>query len=121
MIATDVDEDLLARVGRLRNAPAGRAVDPEAIPAAAAEIGAVDALFNCAGVVHGGTILDCDEAAWAFSTNLNVTAQYRMIRAFLPAMLDGRRRLDRQHRRRCAPLDQGRAQPLRLRRHQGRR
>ena len=86
VIATDVNEALLAQV---EGCEARRldVLDPEAIKALAAELGAIDVLFNCAGVVHSGTILDCDEAAWAFSTDLNVTAQYRMIRAFLPAML----------------------------------
>ncbi|MEE4142177.1 SDR family oxidoreductase [Pseudomonas viridiflava] len=50
-------------------------------------IGPVDVLFNCAGYVHAGTILDCDEAAWQRSMDLNVTAMYRMIQAFLPGML----------------------------------
>ncbi len=50
--------------------------------------GGVDVLFNCAGFVAHGTILDCDEDQWAFSNDLNVTAMYRMCRAFLPAMLD---------------------------------
>ena len=63
-------------------------LDAAAISAAAAEIGAVDVLFNCAGFVHAGTILGCDEAAWDFSFDLNVKAQYRMIRAFLPGMLE---------------------------------
>ena len=62
--------------------------DPQAVTAAAAEVGAVDVLFNCAGFVAGGTILDCDEEQWAFSVDLNMTAMYRMIRAFLPAMLE---------------------------------
>ena len=62
-------------------------LDAGAIAAAAAEIGAPDVLFNCAGFVASGTILDCDEDQWAFSVNLNVTAMYRMIRAFLPAMI----------------------------------
>ena len=44
-------------------------------------------LFNCAGFVHHGSILDCDEAAWDFSFDLNVKAQYRVARAFLPAMI----------------------------------
>ncbi len=61
--------------------------DPTAISAAAADVGAIDVLFNCAGFVHHGTILECDEAAWAFSLDLNVTSMYRMARAFLPAML----------------------------------
>lgn len=62
--------------------------DPDAVKAIAAEFPQVNVLYNCAGFVHAGSILDCDEDAWAFSLNLNVTAQYRMIRAFLPAMLD---------------------------------
>jgi 2-keto-3-deoxy-L-fuconate dehydrogenase len=60
----------------------------EAIKAAAAEAGAVDILFNCAGTVQHGTILDCDDRAWQLSFDLNVTAMFRMIRAFLPAMLE---------------------------------
>jgi len=61
--------------------------DPAAIQRIAGELGAVDVLFNCAGFVHHGTILDCDEDAWNFSLDLNVTSAYRMTRAFLPAML----------------------------------
>ena len=86
VIATDLNEDLLAGVEGCE----GRRLDvrdPDAINALAAELGAIDVLFNCAGYVHSGTILDCDEQAWAFSNDLNVTAQYRAIRAFLPAML----------------------------------
>ncbi|HWU14529.1 MAG TPA: SDR family oxidoreductase [Caulobacter sp.] len=63
--------------------------DREAIRAIAEEFPQVDVLYNCAGFVHAGTILDCDEDDWAFSNALNVTAQYRMIRAFLPAMIRG--------------------------------
>ena len=63
-------------------------LDRRAITDLAAELGPIDVLFNCAGYVHSGTILDCDEAAWAFSNDLNVNAMYRMIRAFLPAMLE---------------------------------
>jgi len=44
-------------------------------------------LFNCAGFVHHGTILDCGEADWDFTLDLNLRGAYRMIRAFLPAML----------------------------------
>ena len=50
--------------------------------------GAVDVLFNCAGYVANGTILDCDEDQWTFSVDLNLTAMYRMCRAFLPGMLE---------------------------------
>jgi len=62
--------------------------DAEAIRALAAELGPIDILFNVAGYVHAGTILDCDEAAWAASLTLNMTAMYRTIRAFLPNMLE---------------------------------
>ena len=61
--------------------------DRDAVTRLAGKIGAVDALFNCAGFVHHGTILDCGEADWDFSMELNVGAAYRMIRAFLPAMI----------------------------------
>jgi len=53
----------------------------------AAEIGGIDILFNCAGFVHSGTILECEPNDWSFSFELNVTAMYRTIRAFLPGML----------------------------------
>ena len=59
-----------------------------AIDAICQQVGAIDVLFNCAGYVHSGALLECDEQAWQFSFDLNVTAMYRMIRAFLPGMLD---------------------------------
>jgi len=62
--------------------------DPAAVKALAEAYPTVDVLYNCAGFVHAGTILDCEEDDWAFSNSLNVTAQYRMIRAFLPRMLE---------------------------------
>lgn len=89
VIATDVN---LSRLGEL----AGTAgittrkldvLDKAAIEACARELGAVDVLFNCAGYVANGTILECDEDQWAFSNDLNVRAMYRMTRAFLPAMI----------------------------------
>jgi len=49
---------------------------------------AFDVLFNCAGVVHAGNVLECDERDWEFAWQLNVTAMYRMVRAILPQMLD---------------------------------
>ncbi|WP_426138961.1 SDR family oxidoreductase [Pseudomonas sp. DWP3-1-2] len=60
---------------------------PAAIDAICQQVGTVDVLFNCAGYVHNGALLDCDEQAWHCSFDLNVTAMYRMIRAFLPGML----------------------------------
>jgi 2-keto-3-deoxy-L-fuconate dehydrogenase len=89
VIATDVNAAKLAELDGMVGVET-RVLDvlnANAITAAAKEIGAVDVLFNCAGFVHHGSILDCDEAAWDFSFDLNVKAQYRMIRAFLPEML----------------------------------
>jgi 2-keto-3-deoxy-L-fuconate dehydrogenase len=62
-------------------------LDPAAIAGAAKEAGAVDVLFNCAGFVHHGTILECSEQDWDFSMNLNARSMYRMVKAFLPAMI----------------------------------
>ena len=61
--------------------------DAAAIERLANELGPLDVLFNCAGVVHSGNILECSEKDWNFALDLNVTAMYRMIRAFLPGML----------------------------------
>lgn len=88
VIATDINEDALKELAghgletRLLNVR-----DPAAVVAIAAQVGAVDVLFNCAGFVANGTILDCSEEEWAFSFDLNVTAMYRMSKAFLPAMI----------------------------------
>ncbi|MCC5982810.1 MAG: SDR family oxidoreductase [Rhodobacteraceae bacterium] len=92
IIATDINPDTLAS---LSTEAEGLALetrlldvrDPDAVAALAADLPAPDVLFNCAGFVAHGTILDCDEDAWAFSLDLNMTAMYRMIRAFLPGML----------------------------------
>lgn len=61
--------------------------DPDNIAAVLARTGPLDVLFNCAGYVANGTILDCAESDWALSFDLNVTGAYRLIRAALPAML----------------------------------
>jgi 2-keto-3-deoxy-L-fuconate dehydrogenase len=87
VIATDVNEGLLTQVAGCEPRRLD-VLNRRAITDLAAELGSIDVLFNCAGYVHSGTILDCDEAAWAFSNDLNVNAMYRMIRAFLPAMLE---------------------------------
>lgn len=92
VIATDINQKTLDALKDENPAIETRALnvrDKAAIEAAAAEIGALNALFNCAGFVANGTILDCDEDQWAFSLDLNMTAMYRMCRAFLPAMIDG--------------------------------
>nr|BFE97906.1 hypothetical protein GCM10020185_84420 [Pseudomonas brassicacearum subsp. brassicacearum] len=86
VFATDIDIHALAGIEGI-TAMTLDVTSPVAISAACERIGGLDVLFNCAGFVHSGNILDCDEAAWARSMDLNVTAMYRMIRAFLPGML----------------------------------
>jgi 2-keto-3-deoxy-L-fuconate dehydrogenase len=61
--------------------------DTQAINALAQEIGSIDVLFNCAGFVHAGSILEASEEDWDFAFDLNAKAMYRTIRAFLPQML----------------------------------
>jgi len=63
------------------------ATDEQAIARIAAEAGDVDVLFNCAGFVHHGTILDCAPQDWDFSFNVNVKSMYLVTRTFLPGML----------------------------------
>jgi 2-keto-3-deoxy-L-fuconate dehydrogenase len=84
-IATDVRADLLSGLNCTKRSL--DVTDQSAIESAASEVGGVDALFNCAGFVHSGTILECAERDWDFSFDLNVKSMYRMIRAFLPAMI----------------------------------
>ena len=94
VLATDIDPESLASLkkefpGSATNIET-RLLDvtnPEEIQAIAKETGAIDVLFNCAGFVHHGTLLECEESDWEFSFDLNVRSMYRMIRAFLPAML----------------------------------
>jgi 2-keto-3-deoxy-L-fuconate dehydrogenase len=89
VVATDVDMDKLTALdGKTGITTRGLDVrDGAAIDALATELGALDVLFNCAGYVHHGTVLDTSEKDWDFSFDLNVKSMYRMIRAFLPAML----------------------------------
>lgn len=90
VIATDIDEAKLAKLSEVAGVTTRRldVLNPEAIKEFAASIKAPDILFNCAGFVHNGAILDCDEDAFDFSVNLNIRAMYRMIRALLPGMID---------------------------------
>ncbi len=89
VIATDLNAAALAE---LKGTPGITTrpldvTDPEAIKALVADIGPVQVLFNAAGFVHSGSILECEEADWDFSFNLNARSMYRLIRAVLPGML----------------------------------
>ncbi len=87
VIATDINEQALSTLKgaetRVLNV-----LDGDGVKDFAADIGHADVLFNCAGFVHSGTILDCEEKDWDFSFDLNVKAMYRTCRAFLPGMLE---------------------------------
>jgi 2-dehydro-3-deoxy-L-fuconate 4-dehydrogenase len=88
--ATDINEAALRALNDLRPGIRTRRLDvreSEEVEKIAAEIGALDVLFNCAGFVHQGSILDCAEKDWDFSFDLNVKSMYRTCRVFLPAML----------------------------------
>ena len=86
--ASDVNKDALAELTESGLKTLHLDVtNPASIATAVEATGALDVLFNCAGFVANGTILECDEDQWRFSNDLNVTAMYRMCRAFLPPML----------------------------------
>jgi 2-keto-3-deoxy-L-fuconate dehydrogenase len=88
--ATDINEKLLEGYKGVANITARKldALDDKAITALAQEVGTIQVLFNCTGFVHHGTALDATDDEWNFAFNLNVRAQWKMARAFLPGMLD---------------------------------
>jgi 2-keto-3-deoxy-L-fuconate dehydrogenase len=86
VLATDINEELLRSVQHCRTQRLD-VTDPAAVEQLAATLGPIDILFNCAGFVHHGTILETGEKDWDFSFDLNVRAMYRTIKAFLPGML----------------------------------
>jgi 2-keto-3-deoxy-L-fuconate dehydrogenase len=89
VLATDIAEDkLLPLADALIATRRLDVTDEAAIAALADELGPVDVLFNCAGFVHHGTILDASPADWDFSFALNVRSMFLTIRAFLPKMLE---------------------------------
>ena len=88
--ATDINEQALAELPKLANLIATKldVLDEAAVNAAVEKIGQVDVLFNCAGVVHGGSILEMKDSDLDFAFDLNVKAMIRTIRAVLPGMLE---------------------------------
>ena len=91
VIATDLDVSKLKGLKKAKKVAAldvrsSRAVE-EFAKATIKQFGAPDVLMNCAGFVHQGTVLECDDKDWDFSFDLNVKSIHRMLRAFLPSML----------------------------------
>lgn len=88
--ATDIDADLVNRLTEEADAITALPLDvtdDSAIQGVLERVGTVDVLFNCAGFVHHGSILESTEEDWDQAFSLNVKSMWRMIRAFLPGML----------------------------------
>jgi len=90
VFASDINEASLAELDNIEGITAVKldVTDAAAVADCANKIGPLDVLFNCAGFVANGSILDTDDKDWDFSFDLNVTAMYRMIKLTLPAMLE---------------------------------
>jgi 2-keto-3-deoxy-L-fuconate dehydrogenase len=90
VVATDINAEALASLaGEGIETRVLNVRDAGSIAEAVEAAGNVNVLFNCAGFVAGGTILDCTDEQWEFSLDLNMTAMFRMCRAFLPGMIAG--------------------------------
>lgn len=88
VFATDINPDTLSTLNHPNIEAFVMDVTDNASVAQGAERAAPDILFNCAGIVHNGSIMDCDEQAWDQSFDINVKSMYRTIRAILPGMLE---------------------------------
>ena len=86
VIAVDINAAALATLTGMETRRVDL-TDGAAIKALGTDVGGIDVLFNCAGFVHSGTILQTEETDFDFSFTLNVKSAYRMIREFLPGML----------------------------------
>ena len=89
VIVTDINVDALIELNGVEGIQTHvlDVTNKEAILEFSKGIEKIDILFNCAGYVHHGTIMDCEEKDWDFSFDLNVKSQFRMCKAFLPKML----------------------------------
>ena len=90
VIATDINAPLLESLAQSHPAIHTELLDVRdkaAVQALAERLGPLDALFNCAGIVANGSLLECSEDDWDSSFDLNVKSMYHMTRAFLPGML----------------------------------
>jgi 2-keto-3-deoxy-L-fuconate dehydrogenase len=90
VVATDINAEKLRELDGRANVTTRvlNVLDNDAVASAVAEIGRIDVLFNCAGVVHNGTVLEMAEKDLAFAFDLNIWAQVRTIKAVLPQMLE---------------------------------
>lgn len=88
--ACDINDDSIAELNLIDGVSAFHldVTDAQAVEAAVAKLPTLNVLFNCAGYVDSGSVLECDEERWDFSFDLNAKAMYRLIRLTLPAMLE---------------------------------
>ena len=87
VIATDINPDLLKGLDSCECRQLD-VTDVVAIKAIIADLGSIDVLFNCAGIVHSGSILDCNSKDWDAAFNINVRSMYLLIQAVLPVMME---------------------------------
>ena len=90
VLATDINMTALDELRRCRKAKLD-VLRPEEITRVVASAGNIDVLFNCAGFVASGTVLECTDEQWDLSLNLNITSMFRLARAVLPQMVARRR------------------------------
>jgi 2-keto-3-deoxy-L-fuconate dehydrogenase len=90
VLATDTNSEALAQLQACRTAKLDVLL-PDEIVRVVESAGTIDILFNCAGFVANGSVLDCTDEQWALSLSLNVTSMFRLVRAVLPQMLARRR------------------------------
>ena len=90
VIATDINDEALSSLGLEKGITAMRldVLDTQAVNALTAGVGPIDILFNCAGFVHSGSILEASEKDFDFAVDLNVRSMVRTIKAVLPGMLE---------------------------------
>lgn len=90
VVATDINEPMLAELAKTKGIKTRKldVLDDSAVKQAFAEIGRVDVLFNCAGFVHSGSVLEMKDGDLDFAFDLNVKAMVRTIQAVLPGMLE---------------------------------
>lgn len=91
VIATDIDANALASLAAEHPSITTQVLnvsDADAIASLVSSAGPIDVLFNCAGFVHAGTILDTDEDSWRRSFSINVDSMFRLCKAVLPGMLE---------------------------------
>jgi 2-keto-3-deoxy-L-fuconate dehydrogenase len=87
VIATDINEAGLSESQNVQTLKLD-VTRPDMIAECSVRTGPIDILFNCAGFVHAGSINDCTEDDWDFGVTLNVRSMFRMIKAFLPGMIE---------------------------------